>query len=271
MSIKQSFLKTYPIGDNGMRSKLSLTTMHWLRNITMIFNLAFLFLCCALFQTSNPSSEKNDPEHLNKLHNKELYLQAIEKKYGSLAALQQQLRDSAYSILGAKSLTAKGKKFNYDCVGVVQAIYYLVGIDLSKALQKHAGNGVTRLFNVLDDEGLLYETEHPQTGDLIFWDNTWDRNNDGKWNDYLTHIGMVVNTDKQGMIEYIHHNYRKGIIIEKMNLAKPDVHVERVGNKYVEINAPMRMQGSGPKDDNRWLASQLYRIFGLAYFLKESG
>ncbi len=35
-------------------------------------------------------------------------------------------------------------------------------------------------------------------GDLVFFDNTYDRNGDGKFDDRITHVGIVVGFDKEG-------------------------------------------------------------------------
>ena len=79
-----------------------------------------------------------------------------------------------------------------DCTGTVLAIYYYAGIDLARDFNKYSGNGVTRLYKSLQAQKLLYETRYPVTGDIIFWDNTYDRNEDGRWNDTLTHVGITA-------------------------------------------------------------------------------
>lgn len=175
--------------------------------------------------------------------------------------VQKLLIEGANGLRGAKSINVKGRKFTYDCTGVVLGCYYYAGIDLTLAFPDYTGNGVSRIYHYLKDSELLYKTEDPAPGDIIFWDNTYDRNGDGEENDYLTHMGMVVKAEENGQITYIHANYRKGIVFEQMNLKRPDVYMD--GSETV--NSPMRMKGE--KRSPRWLSSHLLKLFGMGYLL----
>lgn len=181
--------------------------------------------------------------------------------------VQETLAEGAGYVLGKDSLDIRGKKFTLDCTGVVLAIYYYAGLDLTRDFAKYSGNGVTRLYKSLEQEKLLYNTNLPETGDIIFWDNTYDRNEDGRSNDPLTHVAMVVSARKDGTIEYIHHNYRKGIIVEYMNLRNPDVFQKLEAGEMRIINSPIRMRTPGKSHAEKWLSSQLYKIFGRGYML----
>jgi len=177
--------------------------------------------------------------------------------------IQDKLVDSAEHYRGRTSgaLTADDRSYCLDCSGSLLAIYYRAGIDLEKCYTGYDGNGVKRLYSALRDNKLIFNAKIPQAGDLIFWDNTWDRNEDGKYNDYFTHTGMVVDVSPDGTITYIHHNYRKGLIYESMNLFKPD---------DTRLNSPMRMRGSPPAPEGQYLASHLVRVFGRAWMLPKS-
>ncbi len=186
---------------------------------------------------------------------------------GDLSKTQRLLIEGARSCIGKEELVVRGKEFHIDCTGVILAIYYYAGIDFTPAMRKYTGNGVTRLYKYLRENKLLYKTEQPAPGDIIFWDNTWDANEDGEYNDYLTHIGMVLEVDSSGRITYVHHNYRKGIITEYMNLTDPDTDRIEKNGTIIIINSPMRMQGSPPAPEGQWLSSHLARIFGKGYQL----
>ena len=179
--------------------------------------------------------------------------------------VRRKLAEGGNYVLGKQELVIRGKRFNMDCTGAVLAIYYYAGIDLTRDFNKYKGNGVTRLYRSLESEDLLYETQLPLTGDIIFWDNTYDRNEDGQWNDSLTHVGMVMNTSRDGTIEYVHLNYRKGIIIEHMNLRESDVHQQLEKGHMRIVNSPMRMKQAGKDHPQNWLAGQLYKTFAMGY------
>lgn len=179
-----------------------------------------------------------------------------EKGLSEITSLQEDLADSAYWAEGRENLSIEGRKFNMDCSGVVLAIYYRCGIDLTKNLGRYSGGGVQRLYSYLDEKQLLYNSDYPAQGDLLFWDNTYDKNNDGAKNDELTHVGMVVESDKKGDVVYIHHNYRKGIVMASMNLLDPD---------NLDRNTPMRARGAEAGHAPKWLSSHLLREAGKAY------
>lgn len=178
----------------------------------------------------------------------------------NISSTQKKLVEAANWAKGRTTLVVNGKKYNTDCSGVVSAIYKKAGIDINKEYGKYKGGGVQRLHQILRDKGLLYNTKLPQPGDLLFWDNTYDANNNHKADDGLTHIGMVVSSNKKtGETVYVHHHYKKGIVFETMNLYHPD------DPKY---NAAMREKGLPKVGGKKYLASQLLRDSGKAYLLK---
>ncbi len=182
---------------------------------------------------------------------------------GNLSRVQQKLIEGAEQFVRTGDLTARGRSFASDCTGTVLAIYWYAGIDLVSPLSRYSGNGVKRLHSYLQDLNLIYSSRYPSPGDIIFWDNTYDRNGDGHVNDPYTHAGMVLSVAKDGTIEYVHYNYRRGVVTARMNLLQPHVYtVERNGNRII-LNSPMRMKGA-PASDNT-LASELLRSFGKGY------
>lgn len=187
------------------------------------------------------------------------------ERNAQLSETQVRLLSGAEEVLGARRLVYNGRSYPLDCTGVVQAIYARAGIDLQTPLNSYRGNGVARLNAYLQDQGFLYSTALPAPGDLIFWDNTYDRNGDGLWNDLLTHVGMVVAVDEAGNIDYIHHNYRRGIVLARMNLLKPDT----VAEGDIRVNSAMRMRDG--QVHPLWLSSHLYRELGRGYLLEREG
>jgi hypothetical protein len=183
----------------------------------------------------------------------------------AVVSLRAKLVEGANSLLGKKVLEVRGRKFSYDCSGTVLAIYWYAGIDLARDYSRYTGNGVARIFKSLDAAGLLYDSNYPITGDLIFWDNTYDANGDGVWNDVLSHIGMVVATAEDGTVSYVHHHLRRGIVIEYMNLREPGVNQRESRGVARTLNSPMRAAEEGKPRPALWLSGQLYRILGMGY------
>jgi hypothetical protein len=179
--------------------------------------------------------------------------------------IRAKLVEGANSILGKWELVVRGRKFDWDCTGVVRAIYWYAGIDLARDFAAFPGNGVARLFGSLERAGLLYDTRRPIAGDIVFWDDTYDANGDGRWNDPLTHVGMVMKTDQDGIISYVHQNVRRGIVVESMSLSEPSTYQKNVLGRMILINSPMRMAEQGVPHPDKWLAGQLYRSFGKGY------
>lgn len=224
-------------------------------SIITVFILLVFFISCATVPKNNfdTISEQEKTREQN-------------SRAEELSETQKLLLEGADSIIGVSRLFVKGKSFSMDCSGTVMAIYWYAGIDLAQAFPRYSGSGTERIYKYLDDEDLLYKTRLPAPGDIIFWDNTYDKNKNGKLDDYLTHMGMVVNVNDDGNIDYIHENYRKGIIMARMNLYKTDQYFEIIDGKKIVLNDPMRMKGS--PESKKWLSGQLYRDFAMAYLLK---
>lgn len=150
------------------------------------------------------------------------------------------------------SLTINNRDFNNDCSGLIYGLFWAAEIDLIKEISKESGNGVKRLYKVMEKKGLLHWNKIPNPGDLIFWSNTY-----GTWGkNPLSHIGIVVSSDpKTGQIEYVHNNtYLGEIRKESMNLYKP--HEKRPVNNYMRYDSRYKKT-----------AAELFEAFGMAWAL----
>jgi hypothetical protein len=187
----------------------------------------------------------------------------------TVVALREKLAEGARSVLGRKQLVVRGRRFNMDCTGVVLAIYWYAGIDLARDFNRFSGNGVSRIYKTLERRDLLYSTSSPLVGDIIFWDNTYDENEDARWNDPLSHVGMVVKLDDEGTVTYVHYHIRNGISYDYMNLRNPGVQNEIENGRVRVINSPLRLAIPGRPHPPDWLSGQLYRNLGMGYLLRE--
>lgn len=166
---------------------------------------------------------------------------------------------SAMSLLGRDELKVNGRTFNLDCTGVILAAYWGAGYDLMPYFNREEGNGVRRLHDTAKNRGKLFTRTLPEPGDIIFWDDTYDMNEDGRWGDLYTHNGIVVAVEPNGQVTYIHHNYSLGIVMARMNLSQVEVYRDSAGK---ELNSPMRMRKDRHIRPDQWLSSHLFRTYG---------
>jgi len=179
-----------------------------------------------------------------------------------LTPMQDRLVEAAYWARGRNDVSCNSRSFALDCSGVVSAVYWKAGIDLQAAYPLYSGNGVTRIYRYLEDKKLLYRPDMPAPGDIIFWDNSYDKNGNELADDELTHIGMVVELSPEGDVTYIHHDYISGVIFAHMYPPDPS---------DKSRNSGMRMQSLGPTPEGKTTAGELYRKAGRGWELEPAG
>jgi len=180
-----------------------------------------------------------------------------------LSEAQRLIAEGGPTLVGKKTLVVNGVTYPNDCTGVVRAAYAFASMDIAFRFGEFSGNGVRRLYETLRSDGLLYSVRYPEPGDLVFWDNTWDANGNKLADDELTHVGVVMSVEADGSIRYLHYNYSKGTVIERMNLVLPG---DELYDEEGLLNSPLRMRGSpeGPGSGS----AQLFRVFGKGHELK---
>jgi len=183
---------------------------------------------------------------------------------GVFSERQVLLVQAAREIIKTQSTIVGTTTYSYDCSGTILTVFAHAGIYLVDLFPKYTGNGVARLHGIATDYEVLHTREWPEPGDVIFWDNTYDRNEDGIWNDQLTHAGIVISVAEDGTVEYLHHNYRRGIVTASMNLLKPEIYQNDEGS---ELNSPMRMASQRASNPDLWLSSHLFREFGSMHLI----
>jgi hypothetical protein len=87
-------------------------------------------------------------------------------------------------------------------------------------------------------------------GDLVFFDRTYDRNDNGRTDDALTHIAIITSVHRDGTIVMAHRG-NSGIRPLRMNLKQPWLH-KRNGKVYNDFLAE-------PGFGTRRLAGQVFR------------
>jgi hypothetical protein len=181
---------------------------------------------------------------------------------------EKRIRAAVEKLLGRKADSAvviNGKNFTLDCTGTVRAVFYSLQLDVARDFPQFSGNGVKRLYETLRRQNLLHREVYPQPGDIIFWDNTYDMNNDGnRNNDPLTHAGIVVGVEEDGTIHYVHSHVRQGIVIEVMNLRSPRDYYNSAG-KIINTALALGSGISRPKNPEHWLSGDLWNSFGSVF------
>ncbi len=140
--------------------------------------------------------------------------------------------------------------FRDDCSGFVCAALDRAGTSVS-------GNTAS-MWADAQREGRVHHRKRPDPGDLAFFDDTHDRNGNGRMDDPLTHIGVVVSVDQDGTILVAHAGTSKGRSTLRMNLRHPSVGTDEDGHV---LNDPLRIRADRDPARMVVLAGQLWRGF----------
>jgi hypothetical protein len=163
---------------------------------------------------------------------------------------------------GLSSFKVGDSSFTGDCIGFVEAVYHTIGIPFRDVLliaDNDGGSAVRASYRSVKHFGILFKDEiAPQPGDLIFWDNTFDHDRDGRYDDPLTHVGMVAEILPDGTVKYIHRG-GKGVAYGYMNLATPQLSKNEAGEA---INSQLRYKSKRDPSAAKYRAGELFVAFG---------
>lgn len=135
-----------------------------------------------------------------------------------------------------------------DCSGFVEASLAHAGVPMK---------GSTRmLWLQARQSGWLHRRRLPEVGDLAFFDDTYDRNDNGIRDDELSHIAIVLAVDADGTIELAHSGTSQGRSRFVMNLLAPHEAFDEDGTR---INNALRRAGRSTTRGT--LAGELLRGF----------
>lgn len=113
---------------------------------------------------------------------------------------------------------------------------------------------VTTLYAQMDERGWVHHEQLPFPGDIVFFDYTYDSNKDGRANDRLSHIAIVIDVDVDGTVHMV-HRASSGIKPLTMNLRHPSQHMRN--GKVINSFLAARNYGK----EGRQLAGELWRAF----------
>lgn len=169
------------------------------------------------------------------------------------------IAQTAARLVGATTIEVQGRRIAYDCAGVTRAIYLAHGIDLYEGpTPDPQANGVRLIYHHVRRHGHLHRGPAVRPGDLVFFNNTWDYNGDGRVNDPLTHVGVVERIEEDGTVVFI-SRVAEAIERYRMNLAAP--HVHRTPDGRV-LNDYMRRKRTSDVLPTPYLTGELFAAFG---------
>lgn len=177
--------------------------------------------------------------------------------------LREKIARTAISFVNKRRLIAKGKRFRFDCSGLVLAVMKANNITIfeKQAVRIRGANGVKIIYNTLKKYHKIFRNHRSvQKGDFIFFNNTYDKNRNRRLDDYLTHIAIVVDTDRDGTIKYVHRSSR-GIEYGYMNLRIRHKHKYRgkIVNSFLRAKKPYDPRGT------KYLSAELFYYFGSIF------
>ena len=147
-----------------------------------------------------------------------------------------------------------------DCSTFVRRAYAAVGVDLYVDASPQ-DNGVHAIRRYVYRHGRLHRRRVPAPGDLVFFDNSYDRNRNRLLDDRLTHVGIVEDVLVDGTILVL-HSTNHGVVREPMNLRRPHA---RTGAGGEPINALLRRRTAHDTSRTPHLMSELFAGFGTVF------
>jgi hypothetical protein len=154
-------------------------------------------------------------------------------------------------------LGKRGRGGGVDCSTYVRSAYLAAGIDLYAGASPR-DNGVQAIHRYVRKHGRLQRARLPAKGDLVFFDNSYDRNGNRLLDDALTHVGIVEEVLPDRTVLVLHAT-NHGIVREPMNLRRRHALIDASGQA---INAALRRKSAydGPRTPH--LMSELFAGFG---------
>jgi hypothetical protein len=160
--------------------------------------------------------------------------------------------DTALSLFGAEKITVQGRPFRADCSGFVSACWYAAGRELVDGGTK-GNSGTELIYRSLERRRSLVPRNAARPGDLVFFNDTYDRNRNGARDDRFTHVGLVEIVDQDGTVHYAHHasgRVKRGVLNPRHPNQARDPDSGKTWNSYLR-------RGGGEV-----LAGQLFLRFG---------
>lgn len=140
--------------------------------------------------------------------------------------------------------------FREDCSGFVCAVAEASGLALPAS--------TAALWELAERAGAVHHRREPSPGDLAFFDDTYDRNRNGRLDDPLSHVGVVVAVLPDGTAEVAHVSSSKGRTLLRVNLHRPHDHTDEEGRV---LNDWLRARTGRDPRATAYLSGELWRAW----------
>lgn len=121
---------------------------------------------------------------------------------------------------GVRYLVVGDRRYRDDCSNALRPAFEAVGVDLfSEHVRYPDANGV----RLIRHKGGGRRVEAPRVGDLVVFDDTWDRDGDGALGDRDTHAAVVVDVEASGVV-VLYNRVRSGHRLYRMDLSDRERH-----------------------------------------------
>jgi hypothetical protein len=166
------------------------------------------------------------------------------------------LHEASLAIASAArhALEKPPRGFRHDCSGYVSGALDAVDMLDDAGVPNEAR--VIDYWTAAEAEGRVHHNPIPMVGDLAFFDNTHDRNDNGKMDDWRTHIAIVVDVEPDGTVVLAHKGSRYALI--RMNLLHP---TERESPDGIEWNSYLRRSGDRGNPLGMYKTAELWTGF----------
>ncbi len=174
------------------------------------------------------------------------------------------LHDASLTIASAArdALERPPRGFRRDCSGYVSG-----ALKAANALDTAGVPDDARVIDFwtqAEEDGRLHHNPIPAIGDLAFFDNTHDRDGNGRMDDLRTHIAIVVDVEPDGTVVLAHKGSRYALI--RMNLLHPtERHAPSEGDEEdeepVEWNSFLRRSGDRGNPLGMYKTAELWSGF----------
>ena len=119
-----------------------------------------------------------------------------------------------------------------------------------------AAANIPALYRECRTEGETFQSNRPNIGDLVFFHNTYDANEDGRNNNWYTLVGVIEDIHQDGTVKFVTH---RGERVETHTLNLDELSQQHAGQR--EINSKLRTKSSDDAPFTQYLAGQLFAGF----------